>query len=484
LGGASACGASDDSTGSAAPPDIGVVTNDLLAGSTTNVTLNNAPNSLRESETDAVTLGTGTNQVVAYNAPDTVHVSGSPTRPNICRYRSEEGVSYFTNGTWRSVGIGVPFYDGVSLLLGDPGITALDVGSSWQVYVNSLALSDAAWGSLPKLSDGCVDPDDFDESIESGGIDRMCVQLLTIPKNGGALTGGLSNCVGTDSYDGGQIYATPTGNVYLATWNLDHNSIDVYKNFGSLTRVFAGGGGHKMMDHPLIIPGPGGAPSVIAPDSTGHFWMTLYSESNSTWSTPVQIASGFVIDQDSQFKNGTSLREIGYTATWADSPGSLLPALYFFYETPEASGVKRVQGVLCLYNVGTISCAALASWITPAGVNAFMPTVASANVNGTERDWLSYWSDRGGASGALTLTFTNFTLTSFGSPVFTPAVQQPCPQDSDFGNYWGDYDKMTVLNDGTSSPSLRRYVTDSTSGTCNTTTGLPQHVSSYLFTGL
>jgi hypothetical protein len=61
----------------------------------------------------------------------------------------------------------------------------------------------------------------------------------------------------------------------------------------------------------------------------------------------------------------------------------------------------------------------------------------------------------------------------------TGVTEAPCPA----GDYWGDYDAMTVGNNnpnafgiGGSLAFLLRYVTDSTGGTC-TASGTPQHVT-------
>ena len=71
----------------------------------------------------------------------------------------------------------------------------------------------------------------------------------------------------------------------------------------------------------------------------------------------------------------------------------------------------------------------------------------------------------------------NLTDGSLTTPFTVNQVnEKPCPNET----YWGDYDSMTVGNNGGGFgqlPFLLRYLTDSTAATCNPETGNPQHVS-------
>jgi hypothetical protein len=95
---------------------------------------------------------------------------------------------------------------------------------------------------------------------------------------------------------------------------------------------------------------------------------------------------------------------------------------------------------------------------------------------GAEQSVLSYWNDNGSANGTVSLTFSNFSGSSF--PVSeTTASETPCPRGPS-GDYWGDYDSMVVHNDGSNGAVLLRYITDSTASACSN--GLPQHVSFFV----
>jgi hypothetical protein len=87
---------------------------------------------------------------------------------------------------------------------------------------------------------------------------------------------------------------------------------------------------------------------------------------------------------------------------------------------------------------------------------------------------LSYWDTSGGPGGSAGLRYTN-DLSATPSVI---ASETPCPHLG----YWGDYDEMAVLNNGTSNPTFYRFFTDSTKSACLTdttdwSTNTPQHVS-------
>jgi hypothetical protein len=60
------------------------------------------------------------------------------------------------------------------------------------------------------------------------------------------------------------------------------------------------------------------------------------------------------------------------------------------------------------------------------------------------------------------------TLTTY--PLST-IVEKPCTSSND----WGDFDSMTVWNNGSSQPTLLRYLTDTSAGTCRG--DQPNHIS-------
>jgi hypothetical protein len=68
--------------------------------------------------------------------------------------------------------------------------------------------------------------------------------------------------------------------------------------------------------------------------------------------------------------------------------------------------------------------------------------------------------------------FANYALTDVTeTPCALMATEKNGVQDA----YWGDYDALIIANYSGSTAALLRYVTDSTSGTCDL--GNPQHVS-------
>ncbi|HLK36826.1 MAG TPA: hypothetical protein VKU41_08750, partial [Polyangiaceae bacterium] len=325
----SACGIADGSAepasargGGNAAPDPGAevvaTAQSAVVGGASNISAGIVPNSLWESETAALSLvnGTTTRLVVAYNSFDTAHASGTGSLRNRCRYHSMLGVSYQTNGAWRGVRVAVPYYDNVSLLMGDPALTYLDAGTAWNVYASSLAMSDAQWNSLPKLSDGCVSPQ------TPLSPDNVCVTLLSVPKNGAALTQELSACMANAGSvpDGTRLYATSSGNVYTATWTSfepNPGRVVVYQNFsGTFYDPFPL---KQMLGHAFLVPNSGDMPTVIAPDAGGTFWLSRFDESSSTWSEPAAIAAGFDWQQGVELKSGTVLRQMGYAAEWTPS---------------------------------------------------------------------------------------------------------------------------------------------------------------------
>jgi len=465
--GASACGPVDEESGEDVSETVGAV----VAGMT-NVTNNRVPNSTFQSETATVPIGTGF--ATAYNTDDSAHGKVSD---HYCRQYSEQSITFRLSSAlqWRTKR--VPTAPGMALFNGDPALVIDNhFAQNYRLYVSSLAVSDTVWNTLGKRADGCIDP----TTREKATVDSACVTAVDIPRDGvSASSLPFSTCLpaGTDVLDGGDLDLSAANNLYAAYWNYTRKRIDVYQarlfNFARLPTPFPN---KTMVGHPIFVRSSD-TPYLIAPDSGGRFWVAALNETTLTWSAPVQVASGFVWQDEIRLRNGASFRQIGYSAQWISGfAGS--PVLLFVYQLPRsASGFTQLQGVLCS-TVPTLGCQTPPGLRTSAFENALLPAVAVAHkFTGVPLalPYLSYWTDRGSMAGtlALRMDFVDWTIPAFVTKL-TGSAQTPCPVVG-FG-YWGDYDHMIVQEDNTANALLVRTGTDSTGAAC-TATGDPQHVS-------
>jgi hypothetical protein len=461
LGAQFACSSPDALSNTASESDLETTTNELVGGLSANISENIAPNSVFESETDAIVLD-NVKHFVAYNSSDNVNRAGT----DICHGHSMMAASYFTNGTWRGIRIPTPTYAGVSVIRGDPSLAYVDAGSTWTVFVSTIATSQASWDAAPKNpATGCVQLN----LTGNLALDRACVTAIVVPKNGDPATPFLAACYGTGSerFDGGNLDVSPSGHLYAAYWDPNAGKIRVFRNHAAIGEpsVFSSG----MKGHPLLVK-QSNRPTLIAPDTSGAFKLSRLNESNLVWDAPVTIATGFNWEQaDATLRNGTTVRQIGYTANW-HQPFPPLLYLNFFFARPPANGATRIVGRRCeMFGTGGVSCFTPPTWITPVTSDAVIPSLATSG----STSWLSYWDDNASANGNLTMTFVRLGTISNREFVRFPsgAQQVPCPN----GGYWGDYDAMVVHGGNTGSPLLFRYLTDSTASACSS--GLPQHVS-------
>ncbi len=454
--GLAGCGSPD--TGSNPEPESTTVSTPVLAGAT-NISEGLVPDSDFESETAAVAMGS--QHFVAFNSRDLAHRSGDST----CENYSGIGASYNNNGTWRGLRIPNPGYAGVSVLNGDPAVTFRDGGTFWLVWVSSLAMSTSNFNGLGPVN-GCVPSG----AIAAAPRDRACLHSVIVPKDGSPALPYLAACFGSGSLDGGAVHAMPNGDLYAAYWNTGSNRIDVFKNFVAVTSPFTS----NMIGHPFFAP-HGQSPTLIAPDSSGTFWVARTSNGSSWTKVQITTAGDFVWSEKVHLATG-SIEKGKYSADMYNAFGS--DQLVLFYPKKRVNNITRLQGARCGFLGLGGTCTAPAAWITPADSNALFPAVAIANVSASDRRAaVSYWTDNASSDGRLTLMLgripsgtTSFNITPTGSS------QIPCFSG---GGYWGDYDAMTVHADFSTLPIYARYVTDSTSGTCGA--GMPQHVSVFLW---
>ncbi len=478
-------------------PGIGTATSALVAGAL-NASQGLIADSSSESETAAVTLdfppGTTYGTAVAFNATDITHTSGSGATERKCRGWSASAVSYLTanpNNAFRAFRVPVSI-SGISALRGDPAMVAQTGNGAWIVWVSSLAYSDSRWNSAAD-GNGCVLKSDLNDVTKPvHNTDRACVHPVFIPADGspGFALPGYGWCVASSggNMDGGSLFASPsTGKVYAAYWNVARDRVDVYQNGVAIASPFTPG--VKVYGHPIFTKSKGtvtfdGYPTVIVPDSNGTFYLSRLNEQTMTWTQHELVADGYRWGQNVAINGGPQVRPINYTADSFSNNAE--DYLWFVYSKPaDSSGKIRLQAVRCSFiGTQTLSCTKPAAGITPAGANAFMPTLASVGVNGDYRPWVSYWSDVFGA-GNLILVMARI---SRGAPydsaplgTMTPYYPGPIEQACPYGDYWGDYDSMTVWNNGSAQPTLLRYLTDSTAGPC--VNGDPQHVSVALGNG-
>lgn len=462
-------------------PAVGTVTSKLVSGFSIDASTGLIAGSSGESETDSVTLdsppGTTLGLAVAFNAIDNIHVSAAGTA---CPGYSVSALSYFTNGTFRALRI--PTLSNLSALFGDPSIAVGVVGGGWVVYVGSMGVSTSKWNSVVPAG-----------SCLRGGItpDVLCENAVFIPADGSAASvlTPFSSCsahLTTDTFDGTSMYWNSTA-LYMTSVNKTLGRVDVYANGVPVPAPpFAGLSGVTFTGHAIFPKShtSDSIPTVIAPDTNGFFWLARYDEQQKKWTTAPLTTSAtsppFGWGESANLNGGASIHDRGYTADYYQAAPGDTDNLWFFYETKlSVYGTKRLQGVRCTFSgVNTIGCTTLPGALTPAGSNAILPSVISVNVENRPTDtgyrpWLSYWTDAT-SPGNVAMIMAKVDRSTGALTAFPAGPDEtPCPRSD---GYWGEYDSMTVLNNGSSQPGLLRYLTDSTASNCQPGGG-PMHVS-------
>ncbi|HLK41295.1 MAG TPA: hypothetical protein VKU41_31305 [Polyangiaceae bacterium] len=449
----------------------------LLSGAV-NVSQGIVSGSPLEKEVASVTLdyppGTTYGVAAVFNALDDAHVDNNTN--DLCKGYSYSAMSYDTNGAFR--GLRIPTPSGIAMLNGDPAVAVATVPGYWVLWTLSLATSNAAWGTNQCLS-------------VLAAPDEACLTAVAIPADGSAasILSQYTTCYPAQvgGLDGGSLFwSTATGNVYSAHYQQanpytdNFGKIVVYKNGVFLGYPF---GSTLFLGHAKFMQTGGfdSIPTVVAPDTNGYFWVARYDETGGTWTVnSVTSAPGapFKWEEDTPIRGGTAVRGEQFAGDFYQEFKGGEDFMWMFYETKvSAYGTKRLQGVRCVfYGVNVIECDSPVGSLTPSGANAFMPSVAAVNVQGRQNDigyrpWLSYWTDIGGGQVQMVMAKVSRmdgTLTTYPLQGIT---ETPCPYEDD----WGDYDSFTVWNNGSSQPTLLRYLTDTTAQACNG--GASNHIS-------
>ena len=493
-----ACGSGNGPSigqGTPAPQPVNTTASPLVGGSpvaSVNVTYNHAPFfSVSQSETAAVTLdsppGTTLGHAVAYNSFE----NGFN-----CTGDSMSAMSYAINSspflagaTFVPIQLNPP--NGAAELLGDPAIGVQDAGSSWTVFVSSLAVSSSTWSGFSD-ADGCLK-----SGFSPPSPDQICVNAVSINKSTGAWTNVPSKtwCAGSGgaAYDGTALFTTPTTHhVFAASMN-DQSEVDVFEDGAQLANPFPN---MIMVGHVIfansqpVVNAISEVPTLVAVDNAENLWGAMFNLSTHAWTTQkLQATSGYQWGPPGDVKIrgfNLQLRQVGLTAVQY-TKNALNTFMVFYTEHDPMSGFARVQGVLCdsVFTNSFGGCGAPAAFITPNDSNAYLPAATVNFGTGAATSipsiWLSYWSDS--TQGPLQMNMTQVQIgVGFKNWQNTGVVESPCWQTVTEENgitdaYWGDYDGMTVANYASLAPSLLRYLTDSTNGTCMGPSSIPQSIS-------
>lgn len=439
-------------------------TEEAVISGATNVT-DPLASSIYESETASAV--SGSSYVIAFNSYDTVHQQPG----SYCSGFSYMGVAMATPAMgvfWHAYRI--PVGSGVAIYYGDPSVTATDAGANVLVRISNLAVSTAHWNGIAGAN-GCAVKSTLPQNV----IDQICEQDVLLPKSGGAAIPSAPVCFTLMGNSDSSLLARTGVGLYLATWNFQFNSIDVYTVSAP---HFAGQPfpGKTMTGHPVAVKTTDGSFSIVAPDGNDQIWYTALDESTGNWSTPFLIGGAYtgLESNNVTLSNSTVLRQRGLDAAWGFFPtGQVLNVVYSSDVTGTTPGLVKYT---CSASAATlISCSK--TWDTGTA-KTLLPSIVTATkvVSGrlsSVRTFVSYWQDVGGAA-PLQLYYRQ----DFTAPTAVGGAQNPCPQTI---HYWGDYDEMFVYNNFTASPMVNRPFTDSSDGACttNSTTGeiVPQHVS-------
>jgi hypothetical protein len=417
--------------------------------------------SMFESETAAASMGSTV--VIAFNTMN------EPVAGQRCRGVSRQALGYFTTGgTWRALPIPVPAQMG--RLYGDPSVAMVAAdASNYHVFVSSMASPLSAWTTSCTTTANSPDPT------------ALCVTTVNVPKSGVASVVSAAcqtvASVGSaaQTVDGTAVTVLGTTG-YAAVWSPPAASVFFYK-VGTTTLT--------LMDQPLktvavgghVIFVKGSGASIVAPSTSGTLYTTTFvppaagTTGPGKWTIP-PTAVGSGLNMTSMPLGLANVHQ--YTAFLV--PGIMGPGtLYFAYRKGTGLVVNGMQtgGVPGVFQ----------AWATPAGVTAFDPAGTGATLSIAGNPFpnsfpiLTY--HQANADGTVSLRYTNLRS---ATPT-TLLTQKPCLTP---GHYWGDYDEMTVQDNGSTAPTFWRPFTNSSTSTVCTPTagddvgpGITQHVSAF-----
>lgn len=441
---------------------------------------------------------------MAFNDDDPGYIryfdTGSSQYRVACKWGAGAGYARRTsNGSWLEYNLiqPNPSTSGIALLWADPAIA--EIPSTGKLFVSFIASPNALFDASTNVSGAQCNVDGAPVNccpngapgIRNGGggtwptgmqnyLAGACIARGTV---GGtvSLTSWSADCVqegATDFFDGGTLAASASY-VYAAYWNYDQDRIAVFRatSTGAWTHLATPFAGKSMQGHPLLLSKVGGV-FLLGRDSLKKIWLSSFANSGSTWTTPVQVASGTENLFETTLKDGTKIRQRGFAAG-SSSRGPNPPDIDFFYLKRAPGGVRtQIQGVRCTTST-PITCTLQTSWIKgddftdvflPAVDAAFKPTTRYPNPSRR----VSFWTNAGIASGNVRMQLWDYEAGLISYP--TGHYQQTCP---DLRDYWGDYDVMFSVGDGTTSGKWVRPITDSTGALCvrNEFEASPQDIS-------
>ena len=437
-------------------------------------------NSDAESQTVAVAMGSAI--AVAYNS---FFVPVADTR---CPRLSQIAMSYLTGPTWQAIHIpvGPTISSSVAALRFTPSIAYVDAGSNYTVYVSNVAYSTSEWPGYNGNHDPAVAGNDcipYNHQPDNRGYtdlhgDKLCVTQLNLPKSGAAATITAQNCFGepgANYFDTALTAVAGQTGAYLVSWNQATHGASFFTTAGvQLSSPFPN---KTIQGAPIFAKNT--QAQLVAPDINGAFWWTRLNPAGSnptlwTWSAPVPLSSSTFPYHWGDLSLPDGIATLNqYSAVMMNGfmgPG----AMYLFYR----SGTSVVG-----FARGEISSAPGNVFISRPGFNAFTPAVEIATIPNEfgiapgAHPMLSYW-DNSGPGGNLVLNHT-----WPGQPVFAYGDGQgqvPCPRIG--AGYWGYRDDMVVQNNYTNSPTVWRFFTDSTHGTCDFSADEAAHIQ-YAFFG-
>jgi hypothetical protein len=447
-----------------------------------------------QAETASLIMSDGagnTFNIVTYNDQDfPPFLEQTATSRTVRRQASLLGWSVKVNSDpWFHQNLFPGFSDTFPIFWGDPALG--QIPGTGTVFLANLAALDSripASGAIVNNADGSGDP-----CRVVGAQGMRCGMTAAL---GGACIArstdfgqsfGLFQCVSNNQrfYDGGSLAGASGDRMYASFQDAETRVFDVWlstggSSFSMLPNPFPG----KTMDlHPRLRSWGSGV-FIAGLDAFGALWVNFFDPGTGAWGTPRMVASS-TTDTRVTLRNGKRLRQNGAFDFRVGAVSQFVTQLAFWFTIRDGNGATRLRGATC--PLGSGACTLPSSWITPAGVNAFMPAVANAtrrpklDPNNPVFLWkVSYQTENQAPDGQVRLAHGNFgsgvTFTEF---IATPA-QTPCITGHE---YWGDYDDMQVISNNTSNPRFVRPFTDSTDGTCMPThfAAKPQHVSRFTF---
>jgi hypothetical protein len=439
-------------------------------------------------------------EVVAYNSHDVPpYMEFTATDRTVRTGASLMGYSVRVDGgAWTHNRLRPVFTNAWPVFWADPAVSQMP--GTTNVYFMTLAIPGTLWpasGEVHGAVTCCVGGAVVARSPDSG---QHISNIFGIPSyqfiSNTDPVAGRPEAVKGHAYDGTALQGADGNRMYAAFEDTTTSQIDVWlatgfgATFSRLPNPFPG---KTMSTHPRLR-NWGANVYVAAVDTVGNLWLNLWNASTGSWGLssgqPVLVASGVPGEPTVTLSNGRAIRGLGFSFDLGlkETDISLVQAR-FFYEF-SWNGFTRLQGAVCNVSQTPVTCWRPANWATPLFTNAFAPAVSAAMQRIPPFVFRSQWkvsfqTDESASGGMVTLAFGNLDLpTADGtmSRSFSLPAQAPCPSVISHA-FWGDYDYMAVLDNGTRTPRFVRPFTDSTGGTCiqQAFRGTPQHVSQFTF---